>query len=149
MHLAEILEYRHGNIFTIVLLGKLSAIELLEFKYSNGELNTRIKYRLEWNARHWFPSFLHIWLNKKMLSVRNLRQIKRIKGTCLVLPVSSYWNALVVHLRELTLLSRCYCHSFFWTWLWTCLPSCSKIQSIPADHLGILGNTSIYYNLQI
>lgn len=47
MRLAEKLEYRHGNIFTIVLLGKLAAIDLLEFKYSNGELNTGIEYRLE------------------------------------------------------------------------------------------------------
>lgn len=31
----------------MVLLGKSAAIELLEFKYSNGELNTGIEYRLE------------------------------------------------------------------------------------------------------
>lgn len=47
MHLSGKLEYRYGNIFTMVLLGKSAAIELLEFKYSNGELNTGIEYRLE------------------------------------------------------------------------------------------------------
>lgn len=43
------LEYRHRNNFTIVLLEKLAAIELLEFRYTNGELNTRREYRVGWN----------------------------------------------------------------------------------------------------
>lgn len=47
VRIAEKQEYRHGNIFTIVLLGKLAVTDLLEFKYSNGELNMRIEYRLE------------------------------------------------------------------------------------------------------
>lgn len=39
----------HRNNFIIVLIEKLAAIELLEFKYTNGELNTRKEYRVEWN----------------------------------------------------------------------------------------------------
>lgn len=49
MYLAEIVQCRHRNNFTTELLEQLAAVELVEFKYTDGGLSIRLEYGVEWN----------------------------------------------------------------------------------------------------